>query len=88
MIPVNDEYVDLVAKAISRNRMQQGVSDVLLDMTGTSLSQSETLSQSFDYLFDLVWNGSDPQDEIQKNEYRNDARAAIAALNLKLLMSP
>jgi len=87
LLPANDEFVDTVARAIARSRIYHDASTALENMIGIGISDSESLESTFDTIFDRLWNGTSPHDENQKNQYRTDARAAIAAINLKLLTS-
>ena len=88
MIPSDDEYVEAVAKAIARNRLFEEAAAQLGGITGIDQFDSlvqETMRQSFDIVFQRLWDGTSEIDMQQKAAYRADARAAIAALNLKLL---
>jgi hypothetical protein len=87
LLPVNDEFIEGVAKAIARNRMHRDASDALEDMIGIGLDDLDRLELTFDRIFERLWSGSSPHDEQQKDQYRSDAKAAIAAINLKLLTS-
>ena len=87
MLPTNDEFVDSVAKAIARDRMYREASDALEDMIGIRIESVDRLDQGFDPVFETVWNGNKPFNIEQRESYRQDARAAISAINLKLLMS-
>jgi len=87
LLPVNDEFIDTVAKAIARNRIHQDASSELKDIIGFGLEDSDRLETTFDNIFERLWGGTTQHDENQKDQYRADARAAIAAINLKLLTS-
>lgn len=87
LLPVNDDFVEIVAKAIARNRMHQDASSALEDLIGVGLEESDRLENTFDNIFERLWNGTTQHDEKQKDQYRADAKAAIAAINLKLLTS-
>lgn len=84
MIPTNDEFVEAVAMAIARDRLYKDAYDAL-QYIGSSLAADELLSKSFDQIFDRLWQGTTDVDMKQKESYRDDARAAISAINLKLL---
>lgn len=88
LLPANDAFVDTVAKAIAKGRMYRDASLAMKDMIGVGIEDSERLESTFDRIFDSLWSGTSAQDENQKNLYRDDARAAISAINLKLLTSP
>lgn len=85
MIPVDDEYVEAVAMAIARNRLFHDACNSLSSMTGISMKDNELLTRSFDIVFERLWKGNSEIDIQRKNAYMDDARAAIAAINLKLL---
>jgi len=86
MVPVNDEFIEMVAKAIAKNRLFEDATGTIRDMVGGSLEDSPRLNQSFDMIFERLWAGDSPHDELQKSMYRSDARAAISAINLKILI--
>jgi len=67
--------------------MHQDASMHLKDLIGVGLDDSDKLESTFDKIFEGLWNGTSAHDEKQKDQYREDARAAIAAINLKLLTS-
>ena len=88
MIPADDEYVEAVAKAIARNRLFEEAAAQIGGVTGIDQFDSiiqETMQQSFDIVFQRLWDGTSDVDMRQKAAYRGDARAAIAALTVKLL---
>jgi hypothetical protein len=87
LLPVNDEFIDITARAIARNRIYQEASSALENMIGVGIGDSDRLEATFNSIFDNLWNGTSQHDEEQKSQYRADARAAIAAINLKLLTS-
>ena len=87
LLPVNDAFVDTVARAIAKNRMHRDASAALENIIGVGLGDSDRLESTFDTIFEGLWNGTTQHDEEQKDQYRADARAAIAAINLKLLIS-
>lgn len=87
LLPTDDDFVEAVARAIARDRLHRDASSAMQQMIGVPLEASEKLEGSFDMIFEKLWQGTSPQDMNQKDAYRNDARAAIAAINLKLLTS-
>lgn len=87
MLPTTDDFVDSIAKAIARDRMYREASDALEDLIGIRIESVDRLDRGFDPVFETVWNGNKPIDIEQREAYRLDARAAIAAINLKLLVS-
>lgn len=85
MIPADDEYVEAVAMAIAHGRLYKDASATLESMSGISIEGNEVMARSFDLIFERLWQGTTDVDVAQKDSYRADARAAIAAINLKLL---
>ena len=85
LLPTNDDFVDVVAKAIAKNRIYEEASSTMEDMIGVGIASSSQLESTFEAVFDALWNGHRPLDERQRSQYRTDARAAISAINLKLL---
>jgi hypothetical protein len=57
------------------------------DMTGIRVQNSKNLEIAFDQIFEKIWEIPDLERETQKNEYLLDARAAIRAINLKLMIA-
>lgn len=84
LVPVNDDFVEVVAKAIARNRVSAEAAESFREVTGINI-ESTDLEDRLDRIFEALWEGSSAEDQHQKIQYRVDARAAIAAINLKLL---
>jgi len=87
MIPTDDETVEMVARAIARERLHNDADEGLFQALGVHLGDHNALEGSFERVFEMLWGSTQPGDEKQKERYRSDARAAIAAINLKLLVS-
>lgn len=87
MVPVNEEFIEMVAKAIAKNRLYEDATGVIQEITGRKFSEGHVPNQPFDLIFEQLWAGNSPHDELQKSMYRSDARAAISAINLKILIS-
>jgi len=87
MIPTDDATIETVARAIARSRIQREADQALINMVGMSIHDNERLENSFDNIFEILWNRNHPEDVAQREDYREDAKAAISALNLKLLTS-
>lgn len=85
MLPTDDEFVEEVAKAIAKDRLHRDASHALEEMIGIKIQDTEVLENSFERVFNILWNGSTPVDIKNREEYRADARAAISAINLKIL---
>lgn len=86
LIPTDDVYIETIARAIAKNRIYQEASISMRKTTGASIEEWK-LEESFEALFEIMWSGTTEHDELQKSQYREDARAAISAINLKLLTS-
>jgi hypothetical protein len=88
MIPSDEATVEAVARAIARSRIHRDADQALIQMVGISIQEHDRLEASFDRIFEMLWQRDNLEDNQQKADYREDARAAISALNLKLLISP
>lgn len=86
LLPTDTEFVETVARSIAKDRLYREASIELSKMVGVAVDTSP-LEGTFDRVFDIMWSGTTDHDEMQKEGYRNDARAAISAINLKLLTS-
>lgn len=87
LIPADDAMVEVAAKAICRNRMRQDADYELKSIFGQGLDDIDSFEQAFERIFEQIWAGKTEYDELQRTQYREDARAVISAINLKLLIS-
>lgn len=87
LIPIDDDLIEAAAKAICRSRMRQDADRELIALYGRGLDELEPLELAFDKIFQMLWEGKSQYDEDQRKMYRDDARAAISAINLKLLIA-
>ncbi len=85
LVPVDEKFVEEVAKAIAKDRMQRNASNTVEHMLGKNPAITKNLEAVFDRVFDKLWEGNSEADNLQKDGYRNDAIAAIRLINLKLL---
>ena len=85
LLPTDEDFVDSIAKAIAKNRILGDASAIVENMMGTKTEITEALESLFDPIFENLWTGETEHDAIQRKMYREDAKAAIAAINLKLL---
>ena len=85
LLPTDEKFIEDIAKAIAKNRLIGETSFSLNDMVGIQLNLSEMIEDVLEPIFDNLWEGFSDHDQTQKELYREDARAAIAAINLKLL---
>jgi hypothetical protein len=87
LIPADDAIIEVAAKAICRNRMRQDADHELKSVFGQGLDDLESFDQAFERIFEQIWAGKSEYDELQRTQYRDDARAVISAINLKLLIT-
>lgn len=87
LIPVTEEMVELVAKAIAKERLKADAASQMEMLVGRKIEFSDSMDDTLDELCEKIWNGQMPGDHIQKDLYKMDAVAAIRAINLKLMMS-
>lgn len=90
LLPTDDAFVEDIAKAIARNRLVGDAGAIVENMMGVRPPDlAETLEKMIDPALDILWQGATPNDALQRKLYCEDAKAAIAAINLKLLtMTP
>lgn len=87
-IPTDTEFVEDVAKAIARNRVHKEASSAIREILGKDMEQKNiSYDRMLDLVFEKLWSGNSPTDKKQKENYMNDAMAAISAINLKLITS-
>ena len=87
LVPVSEEFIEHIAKAIARDRFYRDVEDSMQEMKGMKNITESQVDQAFEEAFDRVWFGGSVQDERSKQNYRMAATSAIRAINLKLLLS-
>lgn len=87
LVPVSEEFVELIAKAIARDRFYRDVENSMEEMRHLKGVSEDQIDQAFEEAFDRVWFGNSSQDEKSKQNYRMAAASAIRAINLKLLLS-
>ena len=91
MIPTNDSYVDTVAIAIAKARVLHDAT-ALMEAAGPkgwmNDQVKESIARTVDRTFQNLWNGTAEIDALNRNAYRDEARAVISALNLKFLTEP
>jgi hypothetical protein len=86
LIPTNEEIIEAVARSIAHDRlMRDAVSSMGPNVNLDTVM--ETFERVFDNMFETVWAGTTPHDEMQKEAFRLDAVAAIRTINLNLLVS-
>lgn len=87
LLPTNSEFIDTVARAIARERYGREATHALDHILGSKMTDlpPKILEESIDRVFETLWNGTTDNDMRQKENYRDEARAVISAINLKLL---
>jgi len=85
LLPTDDIFLDDVAKAIAKNRLLSEAEVIVDDELGAYFDVEEALETMFTPIFEELWSGHSKNDIHQRKMYREDARVAIAAINLKLL---
>jgi hypothetical protein len=80
MVPTDSKFVDAIAKAIARDRIMKGAAETI-----GSPEVFENVEELFDRMFESLWNGDTEIDNQQRISYRNDALAAINAINLRMI---
>jgi len=87
-IPTDPEFVEYVARAIARGRVQQDAAAAIQDIVGQEIKlEGKSFEKSMDAIFEKLWKGDSAMDKQQRENYTNDALAAIGAINLKLITS-
>jgi len=87
-IPTDPEFVEHVAKAIARGRVQKNATEAVQDIIGKEIQlNGSSFEKTLDSVFERLWQGKSDMDKQQREDYMNDALAAIGAINLKLITS-
>jgi hypothetical protein len=87
-IPTDGEFVEEVARAIARGRMQKDASEAVKSLIGRDMRINGTsFEKTLDSIFEKLWAGDSDVDKHQRECYMNDALAAISIINLKLITS-
>lgn len=86
IIPTDLDFVTDIAKAIARERISSD-SRAILANSGVPDQIVQLLDASIDNIFEKLWHGSTEVDSAQRESYIADARTAINAINLKLLLN-
>lgn len=88
LIPTNAEFVEKVAKSISKDRLFRDSGEMFEDMVGYSLSDIPGIDEKFDEEFESLWASTDDDSEWNRQQFTADAVAAINKINLLLLTMP
>ncbi len=87
LIPTDNEFVDSIARSIAYDRLYRDSFGQLQETMGITKENKGRLEIVFDNIFNSMWAGKTIQDSNNRESYREDARAAIRAINLKFLMT-
>lgn len=85
MVPVDDHFVELVAKAIAHSRLLREANDLLKSTIGVDVAQTGITEDRFTAEFDKLWTGTDDECTWNREEYTADAKTAINKINFLLL---
>lgn len=86
ILPVNDEFIEEIAKAIGRERLYRDAADLLLNTLGINMKVDDpVLEKKFDKEFEILWAGKDDECIWNRENYIADARVAVNKINLLLL---
>ena len=88
LLSTTDEtFIMTVAKAISYERLMFDSDRMLKKTMGYGIDDDPTLRVRLEKEFEGLWNGASTQDAEVRKRFREDAMAAINAINLYLLVS-
>lgn len=85
MLPIDDQFIEQVAKAVGKDRLFREASALLENTIGVNISQAGISEDRFTHEFEKLWAGTDEECKWNREEYRADARAAINKINFLLL---
>ena len=85
LLPTDENFVEDIAKAIARSRLLADADVVVDEMLGEGFDVEDALEQILNPVFDQMWEDNSKNSQYQRKMYREDARVAISAINLKLL---
>lgn len=85
MLPVDDKFVEEIAKSIAKSRILYEAGIIIEELSLNSPAMHNVVEILIDDVFENTWNDINENNQCRKDMYRLDAKAAIAAINLKLL---
>lgn len=87
LLPSDEKFVDDIAKTIARKRWERDAGSALQEMMHGRLDliPEDTVQESIDRVFESLWASPHSVDEEQRDKYREEAKAVISVINLKLL---
>jgi len=83
LIPKTEQFVEAIAIAIAKNRILQDAKDSIESVKVHVPDAMEQVEDILDGTFEKIWNAQGADKHRQM--FREDAMAAISAINLKLL---
>ena len=91
LLPVDDDFVESIAKAIAKNRMEIHAKMILQDtyIDGDRIRiEDKNIEDIVKYAFTSLWDSNAPESVSRKKEYLEDTKEVINLINLKLISMP
>ena len=85
MLPVDEKFVEEIAKAIAKSRVLYEATPIIEQASLNNPAMYEIMENIMNDVFENAWNSTTEFDHNQRNMFCLDAKSAIAAINLKLL---
>ncbi len=85
LLPVDDQFVEHVAKAVGKDRLHREAAEILQSAVGLNINDAPALDAKFDREFERLWKSDDEECKWNRENYRADALAAINQINFLLL---
>ena len=85
LLPTDENFVEDIAKAIARSRLLADADVVVDEMLGDGFDIESALEEVITPIVEQMWQDNSRNSQYQRKMYREDARVAISAINLKLL---
>lgn len=82
MVPCDEAFVDIIARAIAIDRLHR---DAANTVGVPQEAYDEEVAPVFELMFEALWKGNTDLDERQRAGFRQDAIAAINAINLRMI---
>jgi hypothetical protein len=85
VVPNDLEFISEIAKSIARERMIKE-STLRIVEKGISVENVEQMENAMEKVFERLWSSPEEINMHQRKSYIDDARVAINAINLKLIL--
>lgn len=85
LIPTSQEFIEEIARSLALNRLREETLESMSDELCMQVQGNAAFDASLQRILNMLWSGETDEDEIERDRYRGDARAAINAINLKLI---